>query len=189
MRSPQPHCSTCGALVYWSDDAWTCIQRHCGNEWNQDHSVEYVAPAEQPEWEAVKDPYDRRRVVYWRLVFRNGLVGSIARRGGRWRALGYGRITKPPNGNVELGSFADRIVAEDAVVQHWIKNWSGVKTDHTRDELGRMSRSQLAALAITRKVTVPNPATITHPALVALIADRQSSTDDGRTPSGNTERP
>ena len=70
------------------------------------------------KWEAVPDPYDRRRVVYWRLV-RTGLsLGSISRKPGGWRALLYGPDGRPGKshlGTVELGIFPTRRAAEHAV--------------------------------------------------------------------------
>jgi hypothetical protein len=70
------------------------------------------------EWEAVPDPYDRRRVVYWRLVRAGIYLGAVSRKPGGWRALTYGpdgRLGKAHEGRASLGIFHSRRAAERAV--------------------------------------------------------------------------
>lgn len=73
-------------------------------------------------WEAVTYPgAAARRVLYYRLPRADGRghVGAVSRKPEGWRALGYGKSV--PSGNVELGTFPTRRLAEQAVVQHGAK--------------------------------------------------------------------
>jgi hypothetical protein len=118
-RAAVPLCSACGAACCWAEDAWTCTARTCGAEWDSDHDRDrYAAPADQPEWEAVLDSRDRRRVVYWRLATSAARpVGAVSRKeNGRWRALAYPAERHEPN--TELGMHDTRRAAERAVERH-----------------------------------------------------------------------
>lgn len=141
MTIIRPRCAVCGALVLWCEDAWVCDDvKGCGSEWDEQHSVMYVPPAEQPEWESVKAPRSNS-VVYWRLVFRRRAVGAISRRTrtgrtatnaadtAKWRALGYSPTGQPPTGNTELGMHEHRRPAEDAVLTHWEKSYGLAVSD------------------------------------------------------------
>lgn len=72
-----------------------------------------MPPDEQPEWEAVRDSHDRRRVVYYRL----GRCGAISRHlDGTWSAIGYVAGQASPRTNADLGHFhPTRRQAERAV--------------------------------------------------------------------------
>lgn len=71
-------------------------------------------------WQQVKDPADRRRVVYWRLVGPDGRsAGAILRHPKGWQARRYDRArgvpwsTKPDI--VDLGRFPSKQRAQAAV--------------------------------------------------------------------------
>jgi len=64
----------------------------------------------------VKDPNDRRRVVYWRMWCNNILLGSFSRRDGRWRVLIY-RKAVDGSRNTELELQPTRELAEKALKQ------------------------------------------------------------------------
>ena len=69
--------------------------------------------------ERIRDLNDRRRTNYYRWKLNGVSVASVApprpygSSSTHWRALGYGRST--PSDNVELGLFATRAEAEQAV--------------------------------------------------------------------------
>jgi len=67
-------------------------------------------------WQAVRDPYDRRRVVYWRIMHGSTSLASVRCEGEVWRALGYGKST--PSDNAALGTFPTRAKAEGAAVRY-----------------------------------------------------------------------
>jgi hypothetical protein len=72
-------------------------------------------------WKGVKDPVDRRRVVYWLYTDGNDrCLGAVSRRVGGWRALGYtlNPAERIPTGNVELGVWPTRRKAEKAVLMY-----------------------------------------------------------------------
>ena len=44
MAADTRKCASCGGRCYWADTAWTC--RHCGDEWDEAHGLEYAAPGD-----------------------------------------------------------------------------------------------------------------------------------------------
>lgn len=70
--------------------------------------------ARHPGWEAVRDPADRRKVVYWRLLADVGHSGAVSRKDDGWRALAYRKHERP----LELGPYPTRRAAERAVEAH-----------------------------------------------------------------------
>lgn len=84
--------------------------------------AEREASAIRLDCEAVKNPADRRRVVYWRYR-RPGetrCVGAVSRRDGGWRAIGYPLDGRQPtaSSNTDLGTWPDRAAAESRVKTH-----------------------------------------------------------------------
>lgn len=76
--------------------------------------------------EPVKDPRDKRRVVYWRWIRDGKQLGAVARNDdGTWRALIY-RQDADGNRNTGLGNHDTRKLAEAA-----IRDWAQQNPEQT----------------------------------------------------------
>lgn len=80
------------------------------------------------EWEAVRNPQDRRCVVYWRAQAAGVSVGAISRTDNAWKATGYPPgFTRGHTRPAELGEHRTRSRAERAVQEF-------TTTHHTTEE-------------------------------------------------------
>ncbi len=68
------------------------------------------------EWHQVRNPFDRRRVVYWRYGTGRGWLGAVSRQPAGWRALYYDTAAGRSSFQaVEMGFFASKREAQHAV--------------------------------------------------------------------------